>query len=314
MDPLSDIIALLHPHAAFSRPITGRGKWGVRYSTHKWPSFSIVLAGQCWLSLEDCPPLLMRRGDFVLLPTTPALALSSELASPCIPGRPAQDGGVRYGAQDGDPDFQMLGGTFSIESGNAPLLLGLLPPIIHMRSTENDTSHLAYIINFIMEECVHERPGRQMLLERLLEVMLIESLRWHNLQERPTQVGLLAGLHHPPIALTLRAMHANVNLEWTVATLAKVAGMSRSAYARHFGDIVGCGPMEYLMRWRMSLAQHALAHGSVSLEAIARDIGYQSASAFSTAFRKRIGQAPGAFGRLRREKPRLNTEASGHLR
>jgi transcriptional regulator GlxA family with amidase domain len=153
-----------------------------------------------------------------------------------------------------------------------------------------------------------------MLLERLLEVMLIESLRWHNLQERPTQAGLLAGLQHPPIALTLRAMHANVNFDWTVATLAKKAGMSRSAYARHFCEIVGCGPMEYLMRWRMSLAQHALASGSLSLEAIARDIGYQSASAFSTAFRKRTGQAPGAFGRLRRDTSGIDGRAGGYLR
>jgi AraC-like DNA-binding protein len=243
---------------------------------------------------------MLQRGDFLLLPVTPALTLSSELGVKCVSGRHSKTG-VRYGDQDGEPDFQMLGGRFSIEPENAALLLGLLPEQVHIRSAENDTAHLAYIINLIMEECMHERPGRQMLLERLLEVMLIESLRWRDLKERSAQAGLLAGMRDPAIAFTLRAMHSNVKHEWTVAKLAKQAGMSRSAYAKRFGDIIGCGPMEYLSRWRMSLAQNALTRGSASLETVARDVGYGSASAFSTAFRRWTGCAPGAFGRLRRD-------------
>jgi transcriptional regulator GlxA family with amidase domain len=134
-----------------------------------------------------------------------------------------------------------------------------------------------------------------------MDIMLVESLRWQNQGDHPAEPGLLAGLGHPPIALTLRAMHSNVNDDWTVATLAKQAGMSRSAYAKRFGEIVGCGPMEYLTRWRISLAQDALARRSEPLEIIARKVGYRSAAALSNAFHRVTGTSPSAFRRLSRK-------------
>ncbi|MCY1563105.1 RCS-specific HTH-type transcriptional activator RclR [compost metagenome] len=95
----------------------------------------------------------------------------------------------------------------------------------------------------------------------------------------------------------LRAIHADVRKSWIVADLAKIAGMSRSAFATRFGQVLGCGPFEYLARWRMALAKDALVRGVKTLDGIADDIGYESASAFSTAFRKRLGVSPGRFAR-----------------
>ena len=87
MDPLSDLIALLRPHAAVSKPITGRGRWGVRYSAYGLPGFAIVLSGQCWLALDGDEPVRLDRGDFVLLPSTPAFALSSQPGADCVASR-----------------------------------------------------------------------------------------------------------------------------------------------------------------------------------------------------------------------------------
>lgn len=299
MDPLSEIVALLRPHAVISRIISGRGAWGVQYGRHEAPSYSIVLSGQCLLCVENRSPMRLERGDFLLWRTTPAFTLSSELNAPCVLGT-VPEIGVRYGDQEGDPNLQMLGGAFRIDPGNADLLLDLLPELIYIRSAENDTSDFASIINIMMKECMTRKPGGDMILARLMEVTLVEALRWQHSPEQPTRSGLLAGLQHPSIALTLRAMHAQVNLDWTVASLAKTAGMSRSAYAKHFGEIVGCGPMEYLTRWRMSLAQDALMRGSVSLETIAHQVGYRSAAAFSNAFRRITGSSPSALGRSTR--------------
>jgi AraC-like DNA-binding protein len=95
-------------------------------------------------------------------------------------------------------------------------------------------------------------------------------------------------------------MHAGVGSGWTVAGLAKRAGMSRSAFAARFSETLGCAPMEYLSRWRMTLAQDALSRGGKPLDRLAEEIGYESASAFSTAFRRRIGCSPGAFARASR--------------
>ena len=299
MDPLTDIIALLRPHAVFSKPITGRGSWGVRYDAYDAPSYCILLGGRCWLSLEDGAPLLLERGDFMLLLSTPAFAMFSEPDVECAPGRPAE-APVRHGDPEGTPDFRMFGGTFQIERANAALL-GLLPDAIHVRSAEHDTGRLARIIDLIMDEYAAERPGRDMILERFLEVVLVEALRGDGFRnESSVPAGLFPGMRDAPIAGALRAMHSDVRRGWTVAELAKHAGMSRSAFATRFAATVGCAPMEYLSRWRMALAQDSLSRGVKSLDRLADEIGYESASAFSTAFRRRLGCSPGAFARSRR--------------
>jgi AraC-like DNA-binding protein len=151
-----------------------------------------------------------------------------------------------------------------------------------------------------MEECVSDAPAKEMVLQRLLEVMLVESLRWRSIGDDVLPPGLLRGMRDHSLARALSAMHSDVRAEWTVAELANLAGMSRSAFAARFSQTLGCAPMEYLARWRMALAQDALCRGGTSLDRLADEIGYESASAFSTAFRRRLGCSPGAFARARR--------------
>lgn len=299
MDPLSTVIALLRPSAALSKPITGRGDWGVRYPAYGQPGFALVLDGQCWLALDREQPVMLERGDFVLLPDTPAFTLSSRPGVACAPGAPS-DAPVHHGDRDGEADFRMLGGSFRIDPVNAPVLLALLPAMIHVRASDGDAGRIGRLVDLMMEECGGDRPGRDMILERLLEVLLVECLRWRSLAHDAVPPGLLAGMRDPALAKVLRAMHADVRAGWTVGALAAMAGMSRSAFAARFSDALGCAPIEYLARWRMALAQDALSRGGPSLERLADEIGYESASAFSTAFRRRFGTSPGAFARSRR--------------
>jgi AraC-like DNA-binding protein len=299
MDPLSDIISLLRPHTVLSKPITGRGDWGVRYAAYRQPGFAIVLDGQCWLAIDEAPPMLLERGDFVLLPSTPAFAMFSRPGVDCVAGTPS-DTEVRHGDPEGESDFRMLGGAFQIEPVNAPLLLALLPGIIHVRAANGGTGRLSRVIDLIMEECRADGPGRDMILARLLEVMLVECLRWQGIGEDSLPAGLLAGMRDPALAKVLGAIHADVRAGWTVGDLAQLAGMSRSAFALRFVEMLGCAPIEYLGRWRMALAQDALSRGGKPLDRLAEEIGYESASAFSTAFRRRIGVSPGAFAKSRR--------------
>ncbi len=204
---------------------------------------------------------------------------------------------LRHGEQDGEPEFVSLGGTFQIEQVNAPLLLALLPRIVHIPAAEGRTGRLSSLIELIMDECAHELPGKPMVLQRLLEVLLVEALRWRGVAAGEEHAGLLSGMHDPVLARVLRAIHADVRANWTVAELAKVAGLSRSAFAARFAEVHGCGPIEYLARWRMALAKDSLMRGAKTLDRIADEIGYESASAFSTAFRKRLGCPPGKFAR-----------------
>ena len=300
MDPLSDIIALLRPSTAVSKPITGRGRWGVCYSAYDAPGFTLVLAGECWVAFDGKEPLRLREGDFVLVPTTPSFSLYSHPGVECVPRLPL-DVAVRHGEQEGEPQFASIGGTFAIERVNASLLLSLLPDIIHITSSEGRSSRLGQVIELIMDECASEFPGKEMILQRLLEIMLVEALRWRSVDSGSLSTGLLAGMRDPLLARVLRCMHGDVRASWTVSELAGIAGMSRSAFAARFGQTLGCGPIEYLSRWRMALAQDALTRGSKSLDRIADEIGYESASAFSTAFRKRLGCSPGKFAQSHRK-------------
>src|SRR6187402_1055009 len=290
MDPLSDLITLLRPTTAVSKPITGRGRWGVRYGAYSAPGFTIILQGECWITFEGKEPMKYESGDFLLLPSTPPFSLSSHPGIECRLVEPVITA-VRHGEQEGEADFVSVGGTFRIEQVNSPLLLALLPDMIHI--PVGRTGKLGGVIQLIMEECRSEEPGKEMVLQRLLEVLLMEALRWRSMDTDGVPSGLLNGMRDPALARVLGAMHANVRAGWTVAELAKVAGMSRSAFAARFCEILGCGPMEYLARWKMALAKDALMRGVKTLDRIADEIGYESASAFSTAFRKRLGCSPG---------------------
>ncbi|QIG50505.1 AraC family transcriptional regulator [Nordella sp. HKS 07] len=299
MDPFSDLIDLLRPHTAHTKSITARGKWGVRFRAYGKPSYAIVLEGQCWLALDGEEPALLERGDFVLLPATPAFAIYSDATAPRMPVEPT--GHVyRYGESEGEPDLAMLGGSFEVEPVNAALLLSLLPRMIHIGASEGGTGRLSRLIALIMEECASEGPGKEAILVRLLEVLMVECLRSSGRERQPVSTGLLSGLGDAALAPALRALHGDVRGPWTVAGLARLAGMSRSAFALRFSQRLGCGPLEYLARWRMILARDALSRGGKPLERLAEEIGYESASAFSTAFRRRVGCSPGAFARAQR--------------
>ena len=247
MDPLSDVIALLGPSTAITKSITGRGQWGVRYAAYNAPGFTIILAGECWITLEGKDPVQLGKGDFLLLPSTPPFSLSSHPGIDCAPRVPVNVA-VRHGDQDGDPDFVSIGGSFRIEQVNAALLLTLLPTQIHIPASQGRAGRLGKLIELITEECQHDDPRKEMVLQRLLEVLLVEALRWRGIDSHVA--GFLSGMRDPGLA-----------------------------------------------RWRMALAKDALIRGVKPLDRIADEIGYESASAFSTAFRKRLGCSPGRFAR-----------------
>ena len=310
MDPLSDMIALLRPSAAVSKPITGKGRWVVHYDAHDAPGLTIILSGEGWLTFDGTEPLRLAQGDFLLLPTTPAFSLAS---APHIPGTPVapSDKPVRHGDPDGAPDFIALGGSFAFERVNSSLLLSLLPERIHIPASEGRSTRFGRLTDLLAEECATDFPGKELIIQRMLEALLVEALRWRSLDNEVVPTGLLSGMQDAAIARALRAIHADVRVSWTVAKLASIAGMSRSAFSARFGEVLGCAPIEYLMRWRMAIAKDALARGNKTLDRIAEEIGYESASAFSTAFRKRLGCPPGKFARAAPETTHSRASAAG---
>ena len=149
----------------------------------------------------------------------------------------------------------------------------------------------------IGEEADTDRPGRDLILEHLVQALLVEALRFRPASVARQSQGLLAGLCDPALARALRDIHVDVARRWTVAELARTAYMSRAVFAERFAQKVGMPPMQYLLEWRMAIAKDMLRRDGPPLAEVAERVGYQSASAFSTAFRRLTGCSPGVFAR-----------------
>src|SRR5215470_3520586 len=266
-DPLSEVISLLQPRAVFSRPISGAGRWRVRYSAFGEPSFCAVLDGSCRLIVDGQRPLTLEAGDFVLLAATPGFTMSSfepgtlERFDPQVTSKIA--GEVRHGKRGGRPDVRLLGGWFAFGSTDTALLVSLLPSLVHVRGVER----LSTLVRLVGEEASERRAGRDLVLTRLVEVLLIEALRATPGDDaRP---GLLRGLADERLAPAIRQMHNQVARSWTVAALARASALSRSAFFERFTRIVGLPPMEYLLAWRMAVAKDLLRNQDVSIADVA---------------------------------------------
>lgn len=295
IDPLSDVIGLLRPRTVFTKGISGAGRWGVRYGEFGHPSFAVVIEGSCRLAVDGQEELTLEAGDFVLLPKTPGFTMSGfeKVVPDFIDPHAAASatGEIRHGRQDGPPSVRLLGGYFVFGSEDADLLVPLLPEQVHVRGV----SRLSTFVAFLIEEAALERPGRDLVLSRLVEILLVEALRLS--QTLHASAGLLRGLADHRLAEAIRQMHADPARAWTMTELAKEAALSRSTLFERFTRHVGMPPMEYLLAWRMALAKDLLRRENVDIAEVAERVGYGSASTFSTAFSRHVGQPPGRYAR-----------------
>lgn len=299
-DPLSEVVRLLHPRAVVANVISGKGNWAARYSEYGQPGFCIVLEGGCLLAVDGHEAIAIAAGDFVLLPATPAFTISSFQPAPpvfidpkLVPGG---RGEVRHGEQAGAPDMRSLGGAFLFDSAHAGLLVSLLPAVVHVRGSQR----LLQLVHMVGEEYADQKPGSEFMLSRLAEMLLIEAMRSTSAGSAPP--GLLRGLGDERLACALKRMHADIGQAWSVAQLAEIAALSRSAFYERFTGAIGIAPMEYLLAWRMEVAKDLLRRGESTVAEIAERVGYGSASAFSVAFSRRVGQSPGRYARARASK------------
>ncbi|WP_426438290.1 AraC family transcriptional regulator [Bradyrhizobium genosp. P] len=296
MDPLSSLVALMRPQTVVSKLVSGSGRWGARYRRSGTPGFGVVVTGKCHFQANGCEAVELREGDFILLPTGPGFVIASD---PDVERDEMQDcpasailAETHFGPDTATPDFRLLGGYFGFSAPNSEMLTQVLPAQLHIKRTDNTARRIADTIGSLRGEALDERPGRDLIIERLIEVMLIEALRYSEAAVRP---GLLNGLVDDRLGRALKSFHANVAHPWSVASLAEEAGLSRTAFSERFTRLVGMPPMTYLFKWRMAVAKDILQRERVPQEIVAATIGYQSASAFSTAFRREVGQAPGEY-------------------
>ena len=300
MDTLTDVISLLRPRTVLLGRMAAWGRWGVQVPPQPGPTFYFVTSGQCWFRADGGDLVGLGAGDYILSSRPMADRFVSEpgaatvLSDQAFKSSHDVEGEIRVGDPADGPAVRILGGLILCEPANADLLVDLLPRHIHLRAAEEGGARIGFLIAAIGEEADNARPCRAAVLSRLIELLLIETLR-REAQSALPHPGVLGGLGDPRLARALADIHADVGRRWTVGELASRVGMSRAAFARHFAEAVGAAPVEYLLRWRMALAKDWLLQGRSSLEEIAFRIGYQSASAFSTAFSNRVGCPPSEY-------------------
>ena len=294
-DPLAEVVTLLQPNASFSKVVNGAGSWRVSRSEAGCPFYSVILDGSLRLAVHGHEEMTLETGDFVLIPSAYDFTMSS-LEPPAVEDAgtyPVElsPGEYRIGCKDGLPDVRALIGYCVFGSTNAALLLSLLPQLVHVRGERR----LATLVQLLDEESRQRRPGREVILAHLLEVILIEALR--SMKGPEASPGLVRGLGDERLAVALRLMHERPTHPWTVAELATETALSRSAFFERFRQAVGVAPMGYLLHWRMALARDLLRREDGGVADVAKRVGYSSASTFSVAFARHVGLSPMQYAR-----------------
>ncbi|HSI48543.1 MAG TPA: AraC family transcriptional regulator [Ideonella sp.] len=293
VDPLTEVVSLLQPGARFSKIASGAGAWTVRRSEAGQPFYCVILEGACRLEADGHAPITLERDDFVLIPSAHGFTMSG-LESP-TPGGNAPStvtllpGETRHGRPGGPAEVRLLVGYCGFASPDAALLVTLLPELVHVRGQ----ARLATLVQLVVDESREQRPAREVVLARLLEVLFIEALR--SGAGSASSPGLARGLADARVAVALRHMHESPTRPWTVALLAKEAALSRSTFFERFSRAVGMAPMAYLLAWRMAMAKQLLRARQAGIAEVAQRVGYSSASTFNVAFTRHVGLPPGRY-------------------
>lgn len=291
-DPLSSVVALLKPRPSISKMVEAGGRWLVERTDLGSPFYAAIIEGRSRLTVKGRAPVMLTAGDFVLIPEVESFTMTSEVPPPPGASRlPLETGPgtFRLGPADGPVEVRALVGHCDFAATDKGLLLSLLPEMVHLSGQDR----LLALVQLIHDETRSDRPARAMILERLLEVLMIEALRASPGPEHPP--GLSRGLSDPRLAGVLFRIHDDVAGALSVEDLARDAGMSRSAFFERFRTALGIAPKEYVTAWRMAVARDLLLRGGLTNAEIAHRVGYGSASAFGMAFVRHEGVSPGVF-------------------
>jgi len=297
MDPLTDVFTSMRVESVVYATLEATAPWGLSFET-QYAKFGTVLRGNCWLTVEgEAKAVPLTGGDCYLLPRGNKFTLRDHprtRAHNFAEILMRHEGGtIHYGG--GGAPTTIVGGKFTFDGDSSRPLTDLLPPVIHIRGDAPHAAALRTTIQLLASEITSPGPGSSVIVSRLADTLFVLAIRAHIVSEGCSKIGWLRALSDPPIGAALRSMHGKIAHSWTVASLASAAGMSRSAFALRFKDLVGEAPLEYLTRWRMHQAGRLLQDGNRKLFEIANLVGYESDGAFNKAFKRIFRMTPGEY-------------------
>lgn len=282
--------------------------WGLRFPGTIQLAVHAVVRGRAWLWTEGGgDPLELTPGDLTLVRGGPDHFVAHEPGAHCVlPGEfrslPAEDAGP-----PGPGSAVFLCGAYRFAGDIGRGLVAALPPVLSLPASVDDPIH--QVVTLLSREMLHTEPGKQTVLDRLLDVLVVLGLR-AGLTRSATAPAWFRAASDPRLSPALQAIHASAGKPWTVNDLAKLSNMSRATFARVFHQALGQAPMQYLADWRMTLARDLLLAQDATLDEIATRVGYSSVYAFTTAFRRHHGEPPRRW--QQREATAMPTDDPAH--
>src|ERR1700682_1962261 len=324
LDPITDVFQTMHVAGVVHARLEATAPWGLareaevgkeaiphsaasENSPPQFAHFGMVSRGNCWLSIEGIPdPLPLTGGDCFLLAPGSTYALRDDprtRARSFCEVAPRTGGNVIHYGGGGVPTT-IISGWFRFGQTSVKPLKRLLPELILVKADQAQTLALHATLQLLASEMAQPAPGAEVMVNRLADILFIQCVRAHIASSSETcKSGWLRAIFDPKIGAALKAMHERVENPWTVETLAAAAGMSRSAFALKFNELLGGTPIEYLTNWRMYKATGLLQEDDRKMFEVAKSIGYDSDAAFSKAFKRVLGVAPREFRRSATEAP-----------
>lgn len=300
MDPLADVLNIARVDGALMAQVRAAEPWGLKLAPTSGAAFHVVTSGICWLRAKGAQPIKLMPGDVVLLPSGVEHILSStprgqarafdrvakeQLMSPA--------GDLDLGGSGIETRF--LCASYGYDHDVAQPLMALLPDVLHLSAGELAHGSIESTVRLLTHEVRGSDPGSRAIVNRLIDVLLVQVLRVWLAEHSDGSPSWLHALGDSEVAAALAALHAHPERAWTVASLASEVGVSRATLARRFPEHVGETPLVYLTRWRMDLAAQRLRRTEDTVESVARAVGYSSEFAFSRAFSKARGAPPGRY-------------------
>jgi AraC-like DNA-binding protein len=273
--------------------------WGIEIPFKEGVRFHFIVEGECWMLTAAQPPIHMARGDVILLPHGTGHVIADK---PIRRPLPLADIGpelignstYRLTAGGGGARSLIVCCTIGFDGPTAHPLVRLLPEVLHVRGSDLSDPSLPALLDMMAEEVLQPKIGSATIMARLADIVMTLIIRaW--VEARPAELtGWLAAVKDPQIGAALAGIHRRPGHGWTVASLAALAGLSRSKFAERFVGLLAVSPARYLLQWRMCLAAAWLKTGDLTVAQMAAELGYESEASFSRAFKRFMGVSPGA--------------------
>jgi AraC-like DNA-binding protein len=313
MDAVADVFQSVHIASVIQARLEASAPWGLRHegtakegngrhSATRFAHFGMVTDGSCWLTADGLPDSIpVSDGDcFLFAPgsryTVGDNPRSGAAQSFCSVSSENGSQVINYGG--GGAPTTIFFGWFRFCATSLKPLGRVLPPLIVSRSDEPRTLALRATMTMLASEMANPAPGSGLVVRRLADILFVQCLRAHlESGSGACNKGLLRAFFDPKIGVALKMMHQKLDSAWTVQKLASACGMSRSAFALRFKEMVGETPLDYLTTWRMQKAATLLQKSDNKVIDVARSVGYDSDATFSKAFKRVVRVAPSEFRR-----------------